>query len=78
MHFPSKFSQKNKKTRLKHAESMSEFLNENDFGTPDKPGSYHVPTMDEKVESLVTSTSMMVCMANKLELVLVKKVLPPF
>jgi hypothetical protein len=28
---------------LKHAESNSELLNENAFGTPEKPGNYHVP-----------------------------------
>jgi hypothetical protein len=44
-------SKDNKKARLKYTESMSEFLNENAFGTPEKPGNYNVP-MDEETGEL--------------------------
>jgi hypothetical protein len=40
-------SKDNKQQRLEYAKNMSDFLNENAFGSPDKPGFYHVP-MDQK------------------------------
>jgi hypothetical protein len=69
-------SKDNKKARSKHADSMSEILNENSFGTPEKPGSYHVP-MDDKTWEL-GEVKFNAVVAKSLELVLVQKVLPHF
>jgi hypothetical protein len=55
---------------------MSGFLNENAFGSPDKPGSYHVP-MDQKTRDL-GEVKFNDGVAKKLELILVEKVLPKF
>jgi hypothetical protein len=55
---------------------MSDFLNENAFGSPDKPGSYHVP-MDQKTRDL-GEVKFNDGVAKKLELFLVEKVLPKF
>jgi hypothetical protein len=65
----------NKKSRLKYAESMSEFLNEA-FGTPEKHGNYHVP-MAEKTGEL-GEVKFNDVVAKILKLVLVQKVLPHF
>jgi hypothetical protein len=66
----------NKKASLKYAESMSEFLNENAFGTPEKPGNYHGP-VNEKTGEL-GEVKFNDGVAKNLELVLVQKVLPHF
>jgi hypothetical protein len=55
---------------------MSQFLNENAFGTPDKPGNYHVP-MDEKTGEL-GEIKFNDGVTKILESVLVQKVLPHF
>jgi hypothetical protein len=69
-------SKDNKKARLKYAESMPEFLNENAFGTPEKLDNYHVP-MDEKTGEL-GEVKFNNDVAKILELVLIQKVLSHF
>jgi hypothetical protein len=57
-------------------QNQSEFLNENAFGTPDKPGNYHVP-MDEKTGEL-GEVKFNDGVAKSLDLVLVQKTLTHF
>jgi hypothetical protein len=57
-------------------QKMSDFLNENVFGSPDKPGYYHVP-MDQKTEDL-GEVKFNDGVATKLEMVLVEKIVPIF
>jgi hypothetical protein len=59
---------------LKYAESISEFLNA--FGTPEKPGTYHMRMHEQTGERGELKFNDGV--ANSLELVLVQKVLPFF
>jgi hypothetical protein len=56
--------------------NMSDFLNENTFGSPNKLGSYRV-TMDQKTGDL-WEVKFNDSVAKKLEVVLMEKVLPKF
>jgi hypothetical protein len=70
-------SKDKKKARLKYAASMSEFLNENAFGTPKRPGKYDV-LMDAKTGELGEVKFNDGVASKSLELLLVQKVLPHF